>query len=91
MRYFAALLDETQNRYPSVHIAGTSGKGSTAWILDALLRAHGFRTGLHLSPHTLDYRERCMIDGNLLSENVFLDHLDALLPYIDRMTSSPFG
>ncbi len=48
---------------PSIRIAGTNGKGSTAAFLEAILRAHGLKTGLFTSPHLIDYTERFRING----------------------------
>jgi dihydrofolate synthase/folylpolyglutamate synthase len=50
-------------RYPTVHVAGTNGKGSTVAILDAMLRAAGYRTGRFTSPHLIDVTERFQVDG----------------------------
>jgi len=47
----ARHLGHPENKYPSVHIAGTNGKGSTAAFLEAMLREAGYRTGLYTSPH----------------------------------------
>lgn len=61
----AALLGHFDNPHlniPTVHIAGTNGKGSTAAFVESILRAAGFRTGLYTSPHLLDFRERIQID-----------------------------
>jgi dihydrofolate synthase/folylpolyglutamate synthase len=60
------LLDRTgnpQRSFPSVHIAGTNGKGSTAAMLEAVLRASGYRTGFYTSPHLMDMRERMAVRG----------------------------
>src|SRR5687768_6710222 len=58
-----ALLGNPQDARPVIHLAGTSGKGSTATILAALLQAHGLRVGLGLSPHVRHLLERIQIDG----------------------------
>ncbi len=54
-------LDRPGIRIPTIHIAGSKGKGSTAIILTALLRAAGYTTGLYTSPHLHDYRERIRV------------------------------
>ncbi|MCM1163428.1 MAG: Mur ligase family protein [Muribaculaceae bacterium] len=53
--------------YPTIHIAGTNGKGSTAHTLAAILTAAGYRTGLYTSPHIFDFRERIRVDGAKIS------------------------
>ena len=62
-----AALDHPQRRFPSVLIAGTNGKGSTAATLAAILRESGLRTGLYTSPHLERPNERIRIDGPRIS------------------------
>src|SRR5438046_5611482 len=57
------LLGTPQRAYPSIHITGTNGKTSTARMVDALLRAHGLRTGRYTSPHLTTVRERITLNG----------------------------
>ncbi len=54
------LLDNPQEKIPVIHVAGTSGKGSTSYLTANILRSQGLRVGLHLSPYLVDFRERCM-------------------------------
>ncbi len=73
MRTLAAALGNPQLRFPSVLIAGTNGKGSTAATLASILSTAGYRTGLYTSPHLLRVNERVQLssgaaDGNSLSE-----------------------
>ena len=68
------LLDALGNphkRFPSVQIAGTNGKGSTAVMLDSICRAAGIRTGLFTSPHLISITERISIDGRQISHDDF--------------------
>lgn len=61
-----ALLDamgRPERAYPSVHVAGTNGKGSTASMIAAIATAAGLRVGLHTSPHLFDLAERLRVDG----------------------------
>ena len=58
-----AALGDPHKRYPSVHIAGTKGKGSTTAMVESMLRAGGYRTGMYTSPHLHTFRERIRIDG----------------------------
>src|SRR5690242_14399588 len=57
------VLGNPQNRYPSIHIAGTNGKGSVAAALESVLRASGYSTGMYTSPHLVDLCERVAIGG----------------------------
>lgn len=61
-------LGEPQNKFKSIHIAGTNGKGSTAHILAAILQTAGYKVGLYTSPHYRDFRERIKINGSYISE-----------------------
>lgn len=63
-----ALLGEPQRRFKSIHIAGTNGKGTTAHTLAAILTSAGYKTGLYISPHYKDFRERIKIDGEYIGE-----------------------
>lgn len=64
-------LGNPQTRYRSVLIAGTKGKGSTAALLESILRAAGYKTGLYTSPHLHTYRERIRVNGALISQDDF--------------------
>src|SRR3984885_8254395 len=71
MRVLAAALGDPQATFPSVLIAGTNGKGSTAATLASILTAAGYRTGLYTSPHLLRVNERIQIDGVQISDEDF--------------------
>ncbi len=60
-------LDNPQNSFKSVHVAGTNGKGSVASMLSAILQAAGFSVGLYTSPHLVHFNERIRIDGRPIS------------------------
>jgi dihydrofolate synthase/folylpolyglutamate synthase len=64
-------LGNPHQSFPSVQIAGTNGKGSTAITLESFCRAAGIRTGLFTSPHLISITERIAIDGKQVSEEVF--------------------
>ncbi len=66
-------LGNPQRRFPSVHIAGTNGKGSTSHMLAAILSAAGYKTGLYTSPHLVDFRERIRIDGKPVAQDFVVD------------------
>jgi dihydrofolate synthase/folylpolyglutamate synthase len=61
-----AMRGHPEDAYPAVHIAGTNGKGSTAAMLEAVLRAAGHRTGLYTSPHLVDFAERIRAGGRTI-------------------------
>ena len=66
-----AALGEPQQAFPSVQIAGTNGKGSTAVMLEAIARAAGVRTGLYTSPHLVSITERVRVDNVEISREEF--------------------
>lgn len=67
-----------QQKLRVIHVAGTSGKGSTAGAVATLLRAHGFKVGLHVSPHLIDIRERFQIGGKFISKEKFAEIVEKL-------------
>ncbi|MEA3055420.1 MAG: dihydrofolate synthase / folylpolyglutamate synthase [Actinomycetota bacterium] len=78
VRALAAAMGDPQDVAPSIHITGTNGKGSTARMVVALLRAHGLRVGLHTSPDLERINERLSIDGEPISDEAFAEQLEAL-------------
>jgi dihydrofolate synthase/folylpolyglutamate synthase len=71
MRTLAAALGDPQTQFPSILIAGTNGKGSTAATLASILTAAGYRTGLYTSPHLVRVNERIQIGGRQIPDEVF--------------------
>jgi dihydrofolate synthase/folylpolyglutamate synthase len=69
----AKRLGRPDRAYPSAHIAGTNGKGSTAAFLESILRRAGFRTGLNTSPHLERITERIRINGTEISDEAFAE------------------
>lgn len=63
------VLDNPQESFKSVHIAGTNGKGSTSHLLASVLQAAGYRVGLYTSPHLKDFRERIRVNGKMIPKD----------------------
>jgi dihydrofolate synthase / folylpolyglutamate synthase len=76
------LLGDPQRAYPVIHLTGTNGKGSTAAMIDALLRSVGLRTGRFTSPHLMDVTERIRIDGEPISAERFDQVWTEIEPYV---------
>jgi len=84
-----ASLERPERRYPAIHVAGTNGKGSVVAILDAILRAAGFRVGRFTSPEVLDFRDRITVDGVWLSEREWAEGIERLAPVLASATDIP--
>jgi dihydrofolate synthase / folylpolyglutamate synthase len=79
-----AALGNPQNRFLSIHVAGTNGKGSVSAMLAGIKRAHGLKTGLYTSPHLARVEERIRINGKMIPKRRFRERLTALKAVIDR-------
>ena len=80
LAYVAHILEtlgSPQNQIPAVHIAGTSGKGSTAYYATSLLNQAGYTTGTLVSPHIASVAERSLINGQPLPEQEYLHYFQA--------------
>ena len=73
---FLDSIGAPQLQYPTIHLAGTNGKGSTSAMLDAILRSAGYRTALFTSPHLVDFRERLKINGEKISRRAVISFVD---------------
>ncbi len=72
-----------------LHVAGTNGKGSVCAMLDAVLRAAGYRTGLYTSPHLIDFRERIRVDGEMISCDGVAEGLTRLREAVEGWDHAP--
>lgn len=83
-------LGNPQQKFKTIHIAGTNGKGSTSHMLAAILQTAGYKTGLYTSPHLKDFRERIKINGQVCSETFVIDFTERIKPLIDEIEPSFF-
>lgn len=100
VKRFLESLDNPQDRQPTTHISGTSGKGSTAYFASMLFQKQGFKVGLHVSPYVVDFGESFQINSQLpnLVElincfNIFIqkyEKFDAKLTYHELKTCFAF-
>jgi len=105
MKYLVTLLGNPQFTYPTIHVGGTSGKGSTATIIASIL-ATRYKVGLHTSPHLISVTERIklfskgplaeiarspLIKGEDISNSEFIALLNEMLPVIKKVEESEFG
>ena len=83
-------LGNPQEKFKSIHIGGTNGKGSVSHMLAAILQQEGYKTGLYTSPHLYDFRERIKINGEMVSEGFVIDFVEKLKPLIEEIEPSFF-
>lgn len=79
------MLGNPHRAYPSVHIAGTKGKGSTSAMIASALRAAGYRTALYTSPHLHTFRERIRVGSDLIAKEEVIALVEELRPLIARV------
>ena len=84
------FIDNPQNTFKCIHVAGTNGKGSTSHILSAIYQANGYKVGLYTSPHLVDFRERIKINGEICSENFVIEFTHLIEPVIESIQPSFF-
>jgi len=76
------LLGNPQNQVPTIHVAGTNGKGSVCAFVERMLREAGYRVGRYTSPHLVDWRERITVNGQPISAAAFDQVLADLKPHL---------
>jgi dihydrofolate synthase / folylpolyglutamate synthase len=84
----AERLGRPDRAYPSAHIAGTNGKGSTAAFLESILRHAGFRTGLNTSPHLEKINERIRVNGEEISDEAFAEIFARIQVLIEELLAA---
>ena len=72
------LLDLPQERYRTIHVTGTNGKGSVSAMLESIIRRSGLHVGLYTSPHLFSYTERMQVNGQPISQQEFADCLSTI-------------
>lgn len=81
-----AAVGDPHIYFPSVHIAGTKGKGSTAAMCEACLRAAGYCTGFYISPHLHTFRERIQVDRQEIAREEVVALVEEVRPLIERIS-----
>lgn len=79
----AKHLNNPENGFKSVHVAGTNGKGSVSNMLASILQEAGYKVGLYTSPHLKDFRERIKINGEDISKEFVMDFMDKNKPFFE--------
>lgn len=83
-------LDNPQNRYKTIHVGGTNGKGSSSHMLASILAVAGYRTGLYTSPHLVDFRERIRVNGQQIDAQFVVDYVNSQRKLMDEVQPSFF-
>jgi len=87
VRHLLTLLGNPQEAFQAIHIAGTKGKGSTAAMVESMLRCAGVRTALYTSPHLHTFRERIQVNGDLISEDEVVRLVAMIQPLASQVGS----
>lgn len=85
IRIVLEALGQPHQKYPSVLVAGTNGKGSVCAMLASILQMHGFRVGLYTSPHLVEVEERIKVRGEPISKPSFCQGMTRLKGVLDRL------
>ncbi len=83
-------LGHPERRLKVIHVAGTNGKGSCCAMLQQILMESGYRVGMFISPHLVDYRERIRIDHDLIDPEDFVSYLDRVRAANETLVSEGF-
>lgn len=83
-------LNNPQENFKTIHVAGTNGKGTVSHSLASVLQECGYKTGLYTSPHLRDFRERIRINGEMISEQDVIDFIETHKAKFEEMQLSFF-
>jgi len=83
----AARLGDPHRNFPSVHIAGSKGKGSVAYMVERIARAAGARTGLYVSPHVTELTKRIQLSGKRIPRRKFAKCIAVIAPAVEAMNA----
>jgi dihydrofolate synthase/folylpolyglutamate synthase len=90
IRLLLRSAGDPHRKFPSVHVAGTNGKGSTSSMIAAIMTAAGYRVGLYTSPHLVRFNERIRINGKMISDKDLARYTRELRPEIERINATFF-
>lgn len=88
-RELLAALDNPEKSLKFIHVAGTNGKGSTCAMLASVLRAAGYRVGMHTSPYIARFNECMRVDGEQITDDELTELVSVVRPRADAMTDAP--
>ena len=85
-----SFCNNPHKKFPTIHVAGTNGKGSTCAYIETILRQNGYRVGLYTSPHLLNFNERIRVNGRSISNKQIFQFLDNSFDEINKIKSTFF-
>ena len=83
-------LNNPQNNFKSIHVAGTNGKGSSSHMLSSVFQEAGLKVGLYTSPHLVDFRERIKLNGSKVEKKFVVDFIDSNIEFFSNNKISFF-
>jgi len=84
------FIGNPQDKFRSVHVAGTNGKGSTSHMLASIFQVAGYKTGLYTSPHLKDFRERIRVNGEMIRKDFVTEFIQRIQPLSEEIDPSFF-
>ncbi len=90
IQLFAKKLGNPQDKFKSIHVAGTNGKGSVSHMLASVFQEAGYKTGLYTSPHLKDFRERIKINGEKISQKAVIQFIAEQKEFLEEHRLSFF-
>ena len=89
IRHLLGQIGDPHERFKSIHVTGTSGKGSTTAMVASILRAEGYKVGMFTSPHLSSFTERIVINGQQISVEEVVRIVGEIKPLVDQMAQDP--
>lgn len=89
IEYIVKKLGNPQNNFRVIHVGGTNGKGSVCRFIESVLRKAGYKVGLYTSPHLLDFRERFLVNGEMINKDELHRVLKKILSIAEHMNDKP--
>ena len=90
IKVLAEYLNHPEQKFKSIHVGGTNGKGSCSHMLASILQESGYKVGLYTSPHLKDFRERIRINGKMISQAKVIDFVTQLKAFFEKENLSFF-
>lgn len=87
---FSKVLEFPENKFKTIHVGGTNGKGSTSHMIASILQEAGYKVGLYTSPHLKNFTERIRVNGNEISKDFVVDFIEKNNSFLEKQQLSFF-